>query len=275
MVRLLLCLPICLCLAPEDLPVRCGPTPAAPAVPLADVCDNGGKLPTNEEMARLARTDPVAFLENCLLRYNREVKGYRTLFRKTERIQGKLRPSELVAVDFREDPFSVRFDWKEGAGLAQRVLWVKGENNDKLMVKPRGLAALAGIVERDVDGAEAKQSGRYPISEFGMKIGTQRTLDAWIAARKENALHVEFLGEQKVKELGGRTCWVLKRTGYKKAEDDGITELTIFVDKETWLQTGSICKGPRDTLVAEYWFGEVQLNPDFPAKTFTVEGLKK
>ena len=113
------------------------------------------------------------------------------------------------------------------------------------------------------------------MSEFGIKIGTQRTLGAWKAAKKENALHIEFLGEQKIKELGERPCWVLKRTHYRQPEDDGVAELTIFIDKETWLQTGSILKDPDGNLIGSYYFCDVELNPTFDPQLFTRETLKK
>jgi hypothetical protein len=273
--RLLLCLPICLLLAPESLPLGAVADPPEVAPPKQEVRDTGTALPTNDKMVELAKSDPIAFLEACVLRYNREVKGYHLTFHKLERRQGKLQPQEVIEIHFREDPFSVRFDWKQGAGAAKRVLYVKGENNNKLLAKPSGIGSIVGVVERDIDGPDAKQSGRYPISEFGMKAGTMNTIGSMKAAREQNALHVEYLGEQKVKELDNRVCWVLKRSRYAKPEDDGVTEVTLFIDKETWLQTGSILKGAKDQLIAEYWFKDIQFNPEFGPAVFTRDGLKK
>jgi hypothetical protein len=276
--RLWFCLPLCLIAATGGL-VLClllAPDvfrPPLRASDLADVTDDGDALPTEAQMKRLAENDPIAFLEACVRRYDREVKGYRCGLHKQERLDGKLQRSEEIDVAFREDPFAVLFEWREGTRLAFRTMYVKGKNNDKLLVKPAGLLALAGVVERDADGAEARKSGRYPLTEFGMKIGTQRTLAAWKAAVKNEAFHVEFLGEVKVKELGDRICWKLKRSKYKEPEEDGIVECTIYVDKETWLQTGSVCKGAEGQLLGEYFFKDVKLNPDLPEGTFTREAV--
>jgi hypothetical protein len=266
--RLLFCLPLCLLMAPN------GPRCARPSsvTALAEVTDDGSALPAEAQMKRLAETDPVAFLEACIRRYNREVKGYHCTLHKQERLDGKLQPSEEIAVDFREEPFSVLMDWKEGAQLAQKTLYVKGENKDRMLVKGTGLLAFAGVVERDTDSPDAKRSSRYSITEFGIKVGSERTLASWKQAVKDNALHVEFLGEVKVKEAGDRVCWKLRRTNYKAPEDvGGVTEGTFYFDKETWLQVGSALKCGDGEPLADYFFKDIELNPDFKADTFTLK----
>jgi len=268
--RLLLCLPLCLLLAPA------GPrdTERPPAAPITAVADDGGALPTQEQMKRLAETDPVAFLQACIRRYDREVKGYHCILHKQERLQGTLQPSETIACDFREDPFSVLMDWREGTRLAKRTLYVKGENKDNILVKPAGLLALAGVVERDPLGTDAKKSSRVPITEFGIRIGMGHALAPGEAAQKQNALHVEFLGEAKVKEAGDRVCWKLHRKDYKKPEDiDGVADAVFYYDKETWLQVGTTLKDADGKLLGEYWFRDIQLNPDFKAGTFSREAV--
>jgi hypothetical protein len=239
------------------------------------VADDGDTLPDNARMEQLARTAPVEFLENCLRRYDREVKGYRCTLQKQERIKDRLQRTEVIDVAFREEPFSVFFQWREGARLAHRSLYVKGENKDMLLVRGAGVLAFGGVIERAPDGEDARNSGRYPLTEFGMKIGTQRTLASWVEARKNDALHVEFLGERKVKEAGDRVCWVLKRTRYQRPEDGGVTELTIYVDKENWLQVGSLLKGAENQVIGEYFFRDIRLNPEFKPDTFTREAVAK
>ncbi len=266
--RTLLCLPLCLVMAP-------GSAPSAPANDtVVRPADDGKPLPTEAQMKRLAETDPVAFLEACIHRYERDVKGYTCVLHKQERLSGKLQPSEVIDIQVREDPFSVLMDWREGTRLVQKTLYVKGENNDKVLVKPHGFLAIAGVVERDANGEDARKSSRVPISEFGIEIGTLHTLEGWKKAEAQNALHVEYQGEMKVKEAGGRLCWKLHRTHFKAPEDiDGVTDLTIYVDKETWLQVGSTLKGADGQLLAEYFFSDVELNPKFKPGTFTREAI--
>ncbi len=173
--RALLCLPLCLVMAP-------GSSPSAPPTsdPTIDrPVDDGKPLPTEAQITKLAETNPIAFLEACIHRYKREVNGYRCVMRKQERLEGKLQPSEVIDVEFREKPFGVLMAWREGARLASKSLYVQGENNDKVLVKPAGFLAIAGVVERDPTGAEARQASRVPVTDFGIEIGTEHTLESW------------------------------------------------------------------------------------------------
>jgi outer membrane lipoprotein-sorting protein len=49
----------------------------------------------------------------------------------------------------------------------------------------------------------------------------------------------------------------------------------MYVDKETWLQVGSVLKGEEGQLIGEYFFRDVKLNPRFKPGTFTRDALKR
>jgi hypothetical protein len=271
--RLLLCLIPCalLAAAPSEAARRVGPPQRrAPAVK-----DDGRALSDAEKMQQLAKDNPVAFLEECLRRYQRTVKGYTLTMQKRERLGGKLHDEEIVRVAFREEPHSVLLHWQKGARLAERALYVEGENDGKMLALPAGrILRLAGVVSRDVEGDEARRSGRFTLKEFGLKNGMLRTLRSWQAARENGALHVEYLGEEKVKEAGDRTCYVLRRTRYPQPEADGVTGLTAYIDKENWLQVGTVTSGEGDQLIGAYYFRDIVLNPEFKPEQFKREALK-
>jgi hypothetical protein len=230
-------------------------------------------LPDSATMERLARTDPVAFLENCLRRYQREVRTYRAILHKQERIDGKLRRSEELEVTCREKPFSVLLVWLKNPGRAERVLYVQGENDNQLLVRPTGLAfKLAGIVRRDPRSPDAQQASRISLPQFGMGKATERLLASWQAGAREEKLHVEYLGKKKVHEAGDRTCYVLRRTGFSQ---EGVTAITAYFDAETWLQVGTTLKGEDNALLADYFFRDVRINPELPDDTFTRQSLEK
>jgi hypothetical protein len=272
--RLLILLPLCLAVVPE-VPPRNDSPPPQPDLP-ADTAD---RLPDEREMARLAHTDPIAFLQQCLRRYQREVRGYHCILDKQERLAGVLYPPERMEVWFQEEPFRVRMDWLQGARQVQRTLYAQGENHNRALVRPGPdrpiLSRLPVVVERDPDGPDARKAGRVPISEFGAKWGTLCTLGPWQRARNRHALHLEYLGEQRLEEFGGRVCHVFHRTGYEHPEDDGICDSTTYVDKETWLQVGALLKDCHGLLIARYAFRDVQVNPEFPPDIFTRQGLLK
>jgi hypothetical protein len=274
---LLVSLPLCFLAAFDDTPRPARTAPPEPAAAAAAAAaDTAAALPDQAALERLVRTDPIAFMRACIRRYDREVKGYRCTFAKQERIGGKLQRSEIIDVSFRENPFSVLFVWREGARLATKVLFVKGQNDNQLVVRPAGWRGrLVSTVLRDPLGADAKESSRYPMTEFGMREGMLKALAAWGAAQKEGSLKYEYRGKRKIAEAGDRECFILRRSGYRVPEEDGITEATLYYDVETWLQVGSTVKGAEGQLIGDYWFRDIVLNPTFAPGTFTREGLAK
>ncbi len=265
-------------------PTGAGVETRAPERPAPTIVDKGQRLSDAEEMALLARERPLDFLRQCLLRYKRTVRSYTLTLSKQERINGVLeKQPEIMEVAFREEPFSVFFKWDKGARRAERVLYVEGENDDKMLVRAAPAWALIarvarpvkdGLIVEDPDSADARQAGRFTIREFGMSSSLARLLADWEAADKKGALHVEYLGEQPLAEAGGRRCHVLHRTHFQKPERDGVTEQTAYIDAETWLQLGSVASGA-EGLIGAYYYRDVTINPDFPPDQFTPAGLKK
>jgi hypothetical protein len=269
--RLLLTLPLCLVVAPDPRtavpPVRFVTPEAEPTI---------AEAPPPKDLGELARRDPVAALEASLRRYAAEVHGYRAVMQKQELLGGHVGPVEVIDVWFREKPFSVLMRWRtDSAGKADRALFVAGENRDQMLAHPkRALArALVGpVVERDPDGPEAQQSGRYSLREFGIRKGTERTLVAWRHARQHGHLRTEYLGLKPVADLGGRPCHILRRTCDPPAEDDIVT-VEVQLDAETWLQTGTVLTAAGGKLVGSYFFRDVVPNPSFPPDLFTRDAV--
>ena len=85
-------------------------------------------------------------------------------------------------------------------------------------------------------------------------------------------MHVEYLGIQTIKELNGRSCFVLRRTS-DQPEGDGYTEVTGMFDTENWMQIGAIAKKPDGSLMGEYYFRDVKVNPEFKPEQFTKAAL--
>lgn len=273
MARLLVLLPVCLFL--QDQRCACQiidfGSESNPAVAV-----NPSDLPDHQRQQAiedLLRTDPPRFLQMCLERYDREVQAYSCTLQKRERVSGRLLPLEVVEAHFREKPFSVSMNWKKGTGRAQKTLYVEGENDNRMLARPAGLLRLVGVVAKDVNSPEIKAAGRYTVTEFGMKLGTLRTLKPMIEARKRNALHVRYEGIFTVPETGNRHCYKLVRTPYVPPEDEGVNELTIYIDVENWLQVGSVLKDSAGELIAEYYFRDIRLNPTFAPNQFSKDAM--
>jgi hypothetical protein len=229
--------------------------------------------PAAETLDEILRRDPYSFFPMSLRKYDDTIQGYAHSFDKHERINGVLRKPEKCEVRFREKPFAVHMSWTEGAGLASKVLFVEGENNGKMLARGWGPLKFLGIQTRDVDGADAKASGRFTIAQFGFKKSTERTLASMKRAKDNGKLFLKYEGIVPVEKLGGQKCHKFVRSPYDPPEEDQLSELTLYYDTEHWLQVGAILRDVKGQLLGEYFFSNVQINPEFSDKQFTRDAL--
>jgi hypothetical protein len=258
----------------ESLTVRPGKGPTIDP----EVAPTNIDQPKAETPEQILARDPLRFLAMSLEKYDRTIQGYTHILEKHERIQGKLSRPEKVKACFREKPFAVYMEWIEGAGLASKVLYVAGENRDKNgkeMMLARGWGPLKyfGVQTREVDGADAKGSGRFTIAQFGFKQSTQRSLASMKRAQERGTLHVKYEGLVPVERLAGQKCYKIVRTPFDPHEEDGLNELTLYYDTTHWLQVGAILKDAQGQLLGEYFFYDLNINPEFDPKQFTRDAV--
>src|SRR6476661_1883134 len=118
-----------------------------------------------------------------------------------------------------------------------------------------------------------------------------RTLDAWRKARARGDAAPTYLGCEPVEQLGGRVCYSIRRTcrtteadsfaldearphDAAKLRKDGFDQVTIYVDAALWIQIGTELKKANGEVIGEYYFRDLELNPEFPADTFTPAAIK-
>lgn len=268
MLRWLWCLSACLIVGCATTPDDSIPEPTPDPVPVQT------STPT-AELERLGESDPISFLERCRDKSAREIKAMRGTLLMRERVKGKLGPQQRVHFSFRDQPFCIRMDWKEGVNLARKTCYVAGENDGEMLVQPAGWRSLAGIVRTKPDGEDALSSSRVPITEFGMQKSIESTLRVWKEARDRDDLRVAFVGPKTIPQFGDRPVWELKRTASKTTDAEGILQATYYVDVRTCLQVGTHLVGKGDEMIGAYYFRDLEINPTFDKDTFTREGLKK
>jgi hypothetical protein len=242
-----------------------------PDTPDAALVEPTADLPSNEAFAKLCESaDAVAALQASIRRYDREVHSFTALLHKRERINRQLHPTELVEVSFRNEPYSVLMRWREGVRSALVSLYVAGQHNNRMLIqRPSGWPRR---VQLDPEGYFAGLESRYPITKFGFRAATERTLKVWQEKQQVGELHVEYRGVQKLAELGERPCHVLHRTT-NSPEEDGLRQVTVYLDTQTWLQVGTRLVDGEGQLIGEYFFRDVRLNPDLPPEHFSDKQL--
>jgi hypothetical protein len=192
------------------------------------ISDNHAALPQADEFEQLAKNDPVAMLEKCLLRYQREVKdGFQSTLEKEERVMGELHPREEILLSVRGDVpdlqtnktnIEVLMKWLKGAREAGKLgikSEVKGvlyaeEMNKKSMMTWRPKAWLSEY-SVSIDGDDAKAASRYCIRDAGLYRVMLRTHQVWNRRKAEGSLDTEYIGMKPVEKAGGLQCYIVKR----------------------------------------------------------------
>lgn len=284
------------------------PPPPPPAGPeFTDTVAN--PLPTADEFEVLAKTDPVAMYEKCLAHYQRTAKGLSATLVKRERVGGEPLPAqdEVVQLAVRgdvPDPATGKHDievsmrWLSGARKAMRyeirgTLYSEkpapdGTGSKLVSFRPDALITTSFLNPAD---PMAQAQSRYSIRDAGVYRGMLRTYDAWKQRKAAGTLRTEYVAKRAVPEVGGRVCHVIDRIAAAPEADpfelggapvtdpaviarDGFTRVRVMIDAETWMQVGSELYRPDGTLLASYYFRDVNTNPTFVPDTFTVAGLK-
>ena len=223
-------------------------------------------LRSSADIMAAAGKDPIQLLESALEAYERWVRDYTCTFRKQERIGETLRAEQVMTVSMREKPFSVMMAMKT-PGKADRVIFVEGQNDGKLVARPSGKIArlFARSVKLPIDGPRAAAFSRRRIDQFGFRKALELALQYHRLARERgHATEVVFEGESTVNE---RPAVKIVR----KLPDDATypdQALEIYLDKELLLPLLLICRDGAGRLLGRYAYSDLRLNVGLTDRDF-------
>ena len=218
---------------------------------------------------RLARTDHVGLLQRCLDHYNRSYTNYTCLFTKQERLDGTLRPPQTVKVRFRDEPFSVAFEWVENPDGGDRMLFIEGRHEGKMLIRP-AFALLRGMtVTKDPWGPDVQQRSLRPITKFGFKRNLQELIEVYQLAAGRGDLKTSFDGYA---EIDGRKTAVLVRDLPARPEYPA-PRTVIYIDLESLVPTGIRSFDTEGKLTANYVYRDVRFNQPLTDADFTPASL--
>jgi len=187
-------------------------------------------IPTisQEKLIELAKHDHITILKLAIKRYEKSIDDYVGTFCKQERLRGKLGKEQTIAFKFKEKPYSIYMEWKKNSGAADKLLYVKAQNNNKMIVHPTGLLSWLKSVKRDPRGKDARKSSLYTCDQFGFYNSMKRALKDYGLAKKNGDLKIKYIGLTKVH---GRKCIAFERILPKK-KDYITARLIIKLDIE-------------------------------------------
>ncbi len=193
------------------------------------------------------------------------VSDYTAVFRKQERVDGKLLPEETTLLKFQK-PLKVYMKWIEDPSKGTEALYVDGSNGNKLLVHRGGLLGILTL-SLDPRGSLAMTRNRHPITEvgFGYLIdGLQRNIRT---ALLHGELEVIRLAEETFR---GRSATVVQAKFTPRAGRTYYTSRMVFhIDTELQLPVGAVFYDEADTLIERYSYSDVKLNVGLTSLDFS------
>ena len=251
----------------------------------SDTSPLDGQVGSEEESLATKTKDPqhpldpaLEFARAKLTELQENVRDYTATLIKRERIGSRLRPKEWAQVKVRHErmvdgkkiPFSVYMKFLQPKAMAGReVIWVRGQNNDKLIAHETGFKNLKRLY-LVTDGWLAMLGNRYPITEIGIETLVKRLIEKGERDKKQGDCEVQILKGATV----GRACKVIRVIHPEKQPEFDFHIAEIFIDKElnlpiryaayTWPKK----KGGEPQVDEEYTYKDLKINVGLSDKDF-------
>jgi hypothetical protein len=161
-----------------------------------------------------------------------KIRDYTCTLIKQERVAGQLQPENVIAVKFRNQPFSVYMKWaapRESQG--QEVCYVQGKNNNMMRVHASGLLGVAGFVAIDPNDPKVMKNSRHTIHEAGLGNLIERLGRSWEEDRRQGMTQARIAEY----EYNRRRCVRVETYHTKVLPQAYCWRAVVYFDKETKL----------------------------------------
>ncbi len=214
-----------------------------------------------------AKTDHIALLKYAQEHYRKRVQDYSATLVKQERINNTLKPVETVDVIFKERPFSVLMNWKKNAGKVNKLLYVEGQYDNKMVVHPTGLFSILKSARRSPQSKEARQSSLRTCDQFGFYRSMASLLEIYTLAQEQGDLRIGYLGKTLVDK---RPCIAMERILPVKKEYP-YARLVMEFDVEYLVPTAVTSYDWQGRLLGRYVYKNLRFNIGLTQDMFTTE----
>lgn len=196
----------------------------------------------------------------------RGIADYTCLFLKQERINGKLQEMETILLKVKEYPFSVYMKWVKDPLLGQEILYVQGQNNNRLKAHKGGFLRFV-TVNLDPYGSMAMKNNYFPAPMAGIGNILKRMKEDIDLARKNREGTVKDLGLSTIHGLKVH-CFMTQqpfhkgKKGYQKTRPDQYhdTLAKACFDPNTGLPIYAERYSQDQQLLGKYIFLNLKLN---------------
>src|SRR5206468_2663669 len=131
-------------------------------------------------------------LEPMVAAYAR-VQSYTARFVRQEVVDGTLRPREEALLKFQR-PGRIYLRWAAGRPAGREILFVPGQNGDRMLVREPGLLASLATIVMAPDSPRVLEESRHPVTDIG--------IGPLIGLILDNAGRAAAAGDLVVRDLG-------------------------------------------------------------------------
>jgi len=225
---------------------------------------------SDEDFLEFVANDYGKLLEVMKANYDSSIKDYTGMFTKQERLKNKLRKPQVITFKFRNEPFSIFMQWKKNPGKADRMLYVEGQNNNKMVVHPRGLLGFIRSVERDPKGKDVLKTSLRTCDKFGIRNLLNRVTGLYKGNVQDEGFSVKYIGTE---EIDKRPCIVLE-TIMPNNKISTTRRLILVVDMEYRLPVSVTSLDGKGNLISKYSYTSLNFNNGLKDENFTKKANK-
>ena len=194
----------------------------------------------------------------------KDVRDYECIFTKRELFDRKLLKTTMK-LKFREEPFSVylKFLDKEN-NLGREVLFVKGQNNNNLLVREAGIKSIIGVITLAPNDKTALADNRYPVTSIGLKLMLETVIKQWEGEGKFGGVTAQKRPDSKLPS--GEICTVYEAIHDKPFKDFKFHTTRLWIEDKTGMAIGIqqlAFPGKKDAeppIVEEYFYSNLKIN---------------
>jgi hypothetical protein len=147
---------------------------ATPAQAVAAAPAAAAAPPTEFDLTQCPEEHPLSpvirYCKASLEHLDKNIQDYTCTLRKRERLDDEPTVGEEQIIDLkvRHRPFSVHMSFRQ-PHAGRKVVWVEGQNENKLTVREAGLFSIAGRVDLHPESTTAMRGQKYPIYKIGIR----------------------------------------------------------------------------------------------------------
>ncbi len=220
---------------------------------------------SDSDFLDFAANDYGKLLQTMKDNYDSGIVDYTGTFTKQERVKNKLLKAQIIDFKFRNKPFSIFMEWKKNPGKADRMLYVKGQNNNKMVVHPRGLLGWIKSVERNPKGKDVLKTSLRTCDKFGIRNLLDRVTGLYEGNMNDKGFTAKYIGAE---EIDKRPCIVLE-TVMPNNKISPTRRLILVVDINYRLPVSITSLDGKGNLISKYSYTDLNFNTGLKGKDFT------